>query len=98
MAPIERSEQTEGGFGSGLRAKMEASRASEAPRSPGEAVVAATPAPPPNAGLDELRTELDAALAREHELRQSLSNQLDASTREVEFEQEVGRRLLDLEA
>ena len=99
MAVEERSEQREGGFGSGLRAKMEARALAEtSPRSPGEAVVAATPPPPPaDAGLDELRTELEASRTREHELRASLGQQLDASTREAEFEHELGRRLAQLE-
>ena len=89
----------EGGFGSGLRAKMEAHNAvEESPRSPGEAVAMATPSPPPaDAGLAELRAELEASLSRERALRESLGDQLDASAREVEFEHEIGTRLAALE-
>ncbi len=99
MAVEERIEQTEGGFGSGLRAKMEArNTVEESPRSPGEAVAAATPPPPSaDAGLAELRAELEASLTRERALRDSLGEQLDASAREVEFEQEIGARLAQLE-
>ena len=101
MAADAPGEQREGGFGSGLRAKMEARAAVEAPpRSPGEAVAvaAAPPPPPPDADLHELRAELEASFAREHQLRTTLDEQLAASSREVEFEQEIGRRLAELEA
>src|SRR5260370_26754804 len=95
-----RNEQREGGLGSGLRAKMEARNApaEPTPRSPGEAVAAAAPPPPPpaDAGLVELRAELEASLSRERALRDSLGEQLDASAREVEFEHEIGTRLADL--
>src|SRR5207302_4142820 len=80
--------------------KMEARNApAETPRSPGEAVAAAAPPPPPpaDAGLVELRSELEASLSRERALRESLGEQLDVSAREVEFEHEVGTRLAELE-
>src|SRR5438132_2905506 len=101
MAAEARNEQMEGGFGSGLRAKMEARNApaETTPRSPGEAVaaVAPPPLPPADAGVAELRAELEASLSRERALRESLGEQLDASTREVEFEHEIGTRLAELE-
>ena len=55
---------TERGFGTGLRAKLSAGggEAPEAPRSPGEAIKAATPAG--DVEVDALRAELSASLAR----------------------------------
>ena len=111
-------EATEGGFGTGLRRQLEARAAmteaveAEAPRSPGEAVAAAAPSPPAgDTGVDELRAELDASLARELALRSSLDDKLEHSAREaqldqralefeqreVQFEQEVARRIAELE-
>ena len=112
MAALEEQaeETTEHGFGTGLRAQLEArasaadTAARKAPRSPREAVAAAEPAPPPpaaaaadNAGADALRNELDASLAREQELRFSLKEQLDTSARELELEQEAARRAAELD-
>jgi hypothetical protein len=100
VAVEERAQQMEGGFGSGLRAKMQAQNAvEETPRSPGEAVALATPPPPPaaDAGLTELRAELEASMARERALRDSLGDQMAVSAREVEFEHEIGARLATLE-
>src|ERR671936_2866857 len=77
---------TERGFGTGLRAKLEGGGGSggepEAPRSPGEAIAAATALPQPD--VDALRAELSASLAREHELRASLNEQVDGFGREAE--------------
>src|SRR5258708_28804912 len=100
MAVEERTQQTEGGFGSGLRAKMQGQNAvDETPRSPGEAGALATPPPPPSAdaGLLELPAELEASMARERELRESLGSRMETSAREDEFEQELGPRLATLQ-
>src|SRR4051812_45580729 len=75
----------EGGFGSGLRAKL-AGEAQEEPRSPGEAIAAAEPGGP---DVELLRAELSASLAREQGLRASLHEQVEVSGREVRLEQDV---------
>src|SRR5438067_10752223 len=75
----------EGGFGSGLRAKLEGK--DEEPRSPAEAIAAADPAMLPD--LELLRAELSASLAREQDLRASLHEQVEVSGREVRLEQDV---------
>ena len=73
------TESTERGFGTGLRAKLGGTNGSEpeapAPRSPAEAIAAATPAD--FSDVESLRAELSASLAREQELRASLSQQID---------------------
>ena len=74
----------EGGFGSGLRAKLAGQE--EEPRSPGEAIAAADPASP---DIELLRAELSASLAREQNLRASLHEQVEVSGREVRLEQDV---------
>src|SRR3989440_6861530 len=74
----------EGGFGSGLRAKLAGQE--EEPRSPGEAIAAADPASP---DIELLRAELSASLAREQDLRASLHEQVEVSGREVRLEQDV---------
>ena len=79
----------EGGFGSGLRAKLEAKDQPE-PRSPGEAIAAAVT--PDNPDLEALRAELSASLAREQELRASLNDQVEVSGREVQLEQELAEQ------
>src|SRR5919201_1806403 len=65
---------TERGFGTGLRAKLtaggEPQAAAPTPRSPGEAIAAASSPQPFE--LEALRAELSAALAREQELRAAL--------------------------
>src|SRR5436190_16661571 len=74
----------EGGFGSGLRAKLAGQE--EEPRSPAEAIAAADPASP---DIELLRAELSASLAREQDLRASLHEQVEVSGREVRLEQDV---------
>jgi hypothetical protein len=74
----------EGGFGSGLRAKLEKKDQPE-PRSPGEAIAAAVEVEAPD--VEALRLELNASLAREQELRASLTEQVDVSGREIQQEQ-----------
>ena len=75
----------EGGFGSGLRAKL-AGETQEEPRSPAEAIAAAEPGSP---DVELLRAELSASLAREQDLRASLHEQVEVSGREVRLEQDV---------
>jgi hypothetical protein len=77
----------EGGFGSGLRAKLEAKDAPE-PRSPGEAIAAAVIGPD-SPDVEALRAELSASLAREQDLRASLTDQVEVSSRDVQAEQEL---------
>jgi hypothetical protein len=80
----------EGGFGSGLRAKLERKEQVEPPRSPGEAIAAAVPVDDPD--IEVLRLELSASLSREHELRTSLNEQVEVSGREVQAEQELAHQ------
>ena len=72
----------EGGFGSGLRAKLQGGEVTE-PRSPGEAIAAAPVVDGVEA--DALRAELNALFAREQDLRASLSDQFDSFGRELEM-------------
>ena len=67
----------EGGFGSGLRAKL---AKEEEPRSPAEAIAAVVDSP----DVDLLRSELDASLSREQDLRYSLNEQVVQALRTVE--------------
>src|SRR2546423_12407123 len=83
----------EGGFGSGLRAKLEGR--DEEPRSPAEAIAAADPAMLPD--IELLRAELSASLAREQDLRASLHEQVEVSGREVRLEQDVAGQSAALE-
>ena len=76
----------EGGFGSGLRAKLAKDQQSEEPRSPAEAIAAAADGSP---DVELLRQELSASLAREQALRGSLHEQVEVSGREVRLEQDV---------
>src|SRR5437763_528118 len=69
----------EGGFGSGLRAKLAGQE--EEPRSPAEAIAAADPASP---DVELLRAELSASLAREQDLRASLHEKLIKAVEESE--------------
>src|SRR4029453_1532123 len=79
--------KTEGGFGSGLRAKL---AKEEEPRSPGEAIAASESGSP---DVDLLRAELSASLVREQGLRSSLHEQVEVSGREVRLEQDVAEQL-----
>ena len=79
----------EGGFGSGLRAKLERKDEVE-PRSPGEAIAAAVSVD--NSDVEALRLELSASLSREQELRASLTEQVEVSGREVQVEQELAQQ------
>ena len=79
----------EGGFGSGLRAKLESKDQPE-PRSPGEAIAAAVTVDNPD--VEALRAELNASLAREQDLRASLHEQVEVSGREVQVEQELAEQ------
>src|SRR4029453_17022029 len=81
---------TEGGFGSGLRAKLQGDTAE--PRSPGEAIAAAEPVNPDSSDVDSLRAELSASRAREHGLRASLHDQIDASGHEPQMTQELAEQ------
>src|SRR5438094_4108626 len=78
-AEIHGDAATEGGFGTGLRAKLEGGgnpvEEPPAPRSPSEAIAAATPSD--SSDVQALRAELSASLAREQELRTSLTDQLE---------------------
>src|SRR5438270_4732244 len=67
---------TERGFGTGLRAKLSSNGnepVAQPPRSPGEAIKAATPSN--GTDLEALRAELISSLARELDLRASLGGQ-----------------------
>src|SRR5437762_6281578 len=83
----------EGGFGSGLRAKLAGQ--DEEPRSPGEAIAAADPTSP---DIELLRAELTASRAREQDLRASLHVQVEVSGREVRLEQDVAGQAAALDA
>src|SRR5262249_33902060 len=83
----------EGGFGSGLRAKLQ--KESEEPGSPAEAIALADELWP-DVGL--LRAELSASLAREQDLRSSLHEQVEVSGREVRLEQDVAAQAAGLDA
>ena len=72
---------TEGGFGTGLRRKLQGD--TPEPRSPGEAIAASPPQIIETSELEMLRAELNASLAREQDLRLSLSDQMDTSGRDV---------------
>src|SRR4051794_41947599 len=84
----------EGGFGSGLRAKLEKKDQPE-PRSPGEAIAAAGEGEAPDG--EALRLELNASLAREQELRASLTQQVDVSSREGQQEKVLGEQCAALD-
>ena len=83
----------EGGFGSGLRAKL--AKETEEPRSPAEAIAAAADESP---DVDLLRSELSASLAREQGLRASLHERVEISGREVRLEQDVASQAAGLDA
>ncbi|MGZ8692716.1 MAG: hypothetical protein ACXWZT_08290, partial [Gaiellaceae bacterium] len=68
---------TEGGFGTGLRAKLHSGETPE-PRSPTEAIAAAAPVIE-ETEVEALRAELNASLAREQQLRSSLNDHTDTS-------------------
>src|SRR5438094_337891 len=85
----------EGGFGSGLRAKLAGGKEEE-PRSPAEAIAAADPTTLPD--LELLRAELTASLAREQDLRSSLHEQVEVAGREVRLEQDVAGQAAALDA
>jgi len=59
---------TEGGFGTGLRAKLQSGETPPEPRSPAEAIAAAAPVVE-ETEAEALRAELNASLAREQQLR-----------------------------
>src|SRR5438094_1841979 len=84
----------EGGFGSGLRAKLAGGKEEE-PRSPAEAIAAADPTTLPD--LELLRAELSASLAREQDLRASLHESVEVSGREVRLEQDVAEQAAALD-
>ena len=76
---------TEGGFGTGLRAKLQSGETPPEPRSPAEAIAAAEPAVViGETEAEALRAELNASLAREQQLRSSLTDQLDVSGRDAQ--------------
>ena len=89
---------TEGGFGTGLRAKLQSpgSETPPEPRSPAEAIAAAAPALG-ETEAEALRAELNASLAREQQLRSSLNDQMDASGREAQLEQQLAEQAAGLE-
>jgi hypothetical protein len=86
---------TEGGFGTGLRAKLQSGETPAEPRSPAEAIAAAAPvfeetehstAPVNETEVEALRAELNASLAREQQLRSSLSDHVETSARDAQVE------------
>ena len=82
---------TEGGFGTGLRAKLQSGETPAEPRSPAEAIAAAAPVIE-ETEAEALRAELNASLAREHQLRASLSDQVDTSGRDAQLEQQLAEQ------
>ena len=91
-AVAEPETSTERGFGTGLRAKLTGGAGDESPRSPGEAIAAATT--PGELEVQHLRAELSASLAREQELRSSLH--VDQAVDDV-TSVEVEQRLAELD-
>jgi len=90
---------TEGGFGTGLRAKLQSGETPAEPRSPAEAIAAAPPVieetrtgAESETEAEALRAELNASLAREQQLRSSLSDQLDTSGRDAQLEQQLAEQ------
>jgi chromosome segregation ATPase len=83
----------EGGFGSGLRAKL--AKETDEPRSPAEAIAAAAEDDP---DVELLRNELTASLAREQGLRSSLHEQVEVSGREVRLEHDIAGQAAALDA
>src|SRR5437879_1601625 len=99
-AEIHGDAATEGGFGTGLRAKLEGGgnpvEEPPAPRSPSQAIAAATPSD--SSDVQALRAELSASLAREQELRTSLTDQLEVHSRqEADVVAELGARAAELD-
>ena len=68
--------ETEKGFGTGLRAQLERKRGPAAPASCSPACGGFDL--DAEAGIDALRSELEASLAREEDLRSALAEQLEA--------------------
>jgi hypothetical protein len=89
---------TEGGFGTGLRAKLQSGEVEtpQEPRSPAEAIAAAAPLVE-ETETDALRAELNASLAREQQLRSSLNDQVDTSSRDLQFEQQFAEQSAGLD-
>ena len=90
---------TEGGFGTGLRAKLQSGETPADPRSPAEAIAAAAPVieetrtgAESETEAEALRAELNASLAREQQLRSSLSDQVDTSGRDAQLEQQLAEQ------
>ena len=87
--------ETEKGFGTGLRAQLERKRGPVAPAPVPEPVEMLDP--DAEAGIDALRSELEASLAREEDLRSALAEQLEAYERGLDAEQESAVRAADLD-
>jgi hypothetical protein len=75
--PKHAATETEKGFGTGLRAQLERKRGPVAPAAVPEPSVEALE-PDAAAGLEELRSELEASLRREEDLRSALAEQVEA--------------------
>ncbi|HEX9379513.1 MAG TPA: hypothetical protein VF872_07970, partial [Gaiellaceae bacterium] len=89
---------TEGGFGTGLRAKLQSpgGETPSEPRSPAEAIAAAAPVLG-ETEAEALRAELNASLAREQQLRSSLNDQVETSTRDGQLEQQLAEQSAGLD-
>src|SRR5918999_2364091 len=101
-------DETEKGFGTGLRAQLERRRDTvpvEAPAAPSEGQLAAAHAlaeTPTNgdgddARLEAVRAELAASLAREQDLRKALSDQLEAREHELDLDRDFATRATELD-
>src|SRR3954447_17397086 len=96
--PKNAATETEKGFGTGLRAQLERKRGPVAmpiPELEPEPIEALDP--DAEAGLEELRSELEASLRREDDLRSALAEQLEAYERGLDADQESAVRASDLD-
>ena len=103
-----RVDETEKGFGTGLRAQLERRRDTvpvDAPPAPTDEELAAAQAlaeTPTNGGgdgaqLEAVRAELAASLAREQDLRTALSDQLEAREHELDLDRDFATRAAELD-
>jgi DNA repair exonuclease SbcCD ATPase subunit len=99
-------DQTEKGFGTGLRAQLERRRDALAAVDTDAGVEQAAAAAQVlaenvngfSADLDSVRSELAASLAREEGLRAALSDQIQTNERGLDIDQELAERAADLDA
>ncbi|HEY6031069.1 MAG TPA: hypothetical protein VIU44_10915, partial [Gaiellaceae bacterium] len=105
-------QETEKGFGTGLREQLErrkrkgepvaeveapAEAEADAEVADAEAALAAAASTDDSAALEELRAELTASLERERDLRASLAEQVEAYERELDSDRDYALRSGELE-